>query len=334
MTLPRVLLVSLGGTITMTPGAGGGIAPTLTGDDLVAAVPALKRIAEIEAVSPFRLPGASLTLSHLREVALLLCERLSGDGFSGAIVVQGTDTIEETAFALDVLVDSDKPIVVTGAMRGAAAPGADGPANLLAAAVTAASADMRGIGTVVVLNDTIHAACRVQKASTHLPSAFESVGAGPVGHVIEDRVRLLARPGRVAPIAGGLARPGAPVALFTASLGDDGRFLPQLPQLGYRGLVVEAMGAGHVPDILVEPLSELAAAIPVVLGTRVASGPVFTRTYDFAGSEMDLLRRGLIHGGGIGGLKARLLLSFLLGAGVPAQELPAAFSRYADRSDV
>lgn len=331
MTLPRVLLVSLGGTITMTPGAGGGIAPTLTGADLVAAVPVLKDIAEIEAVSPFRLPGASLTLSNLRDVALLLGERLAAGDLAGAIVVQGTDTIEETAFVLDLLVAGDKPIVVVGAMRGAGAPGADGPANLLAATVVASSPEARGLGTVVVLNDTIHAACRVQKASTHLPSAFESIGSGPIGHVVENRVRLVARPIRVEPIAIGRVQRSVPVALLTASLGDDGRILPRLPELGYGGLVVEAMGAGHVPDVLVAPLAELAAAVPLVLSTRVASGPVFTRTYDFPGSEMDLLRRGVIHGGEIGGLKARLLLSFLLGAGVAREDLPSAFARYASR---
>lgn len=331
MTLPRVLLVSLGGTITMTPGTGGGITPTLTGADLVAAVPALGDVARIEAVSPFRLPGASLTLPHLRDVARLLDERLADDDLSGAIVVQGTDTIEETAFVLDLLVGGDKPVVVTGAMRGAGAPGADGPANLLAAAIVASSAEARGLGTLVVLNDTIHAAARVQKASTHLPSAFESTGSGPVGYVIEDRVRLVTRPFRAGPLAIGDAGSAAPVALFTASLGDDGRILPRLPELGYRGLVVEAMGAGHVPDVLVAPLSELAAQMPVVLATRVASGPVFTRTYDFPGSEMDLLRHGLVHGGGIGGLKARLLLSLLLGSGVEAREIPAAFARYAGR---
>ena len=329
MTLPRILLVSLGGTITMTPGAGGGIAPTLTGADLVAAVPALKDIAAIEAVSPFQLPGASLTLSHLRDVARLLGERLAAGDLSGAIVVQGTDTIEETAFVLDLLVAGDKPVVVVGAMRGAGAPGADGPANLLAATVVASSPEARGLGTVVVLNDTIHAARRVQKASTHLPSAFESTGSGPIGYVVEGRVRLVARPFRAPSMAIGGAEHDVPVALFTASLGDDGRILPRLPELGYGGLVVEAMGAGHVPGVLVAPLAELAARMPVVLSTRVASGPVFTRTYDFPGSEMDLLRRGVIHGGEIGGLKARLLLSLLLGAGVPAGELPSAFARHA-----
>jgi hypothetical protein len=166
---PRILLVSLGGTITMTSGAGAGVVPTLTGADLVRAVPALANVADIEAVSPFRLPGASLTLANLREVARLLNDRLAGD-IAGAIVVQETDTIEETAFVLDFLVDSDKPVVVTGAMRSAEAPGADGPANLLASAIVAGSQATCRLGTLVVLNDMIHAARFVQKASTFLPS--------------------------------------------------------------------------------------------------------------------------------------------------------------------
>lgn len=329
MTLPRVLLVSLGGTITMTSGAGGGgITPTLTGADLVEAVPALANVAEIEAVSPFRLPGSSLTFANLREVAQLITTRLANGDFAGAIVVQGTDSIEETAFVLDLVVQSERPVVVVGAMRGAQAPGAEGPANLLSAAVVAADPLAAGLGTVVVLNDTIHAARRVQKVSTFIPSAFESVGSGPIGHVIEGRMQLMMRPVRKAPFEKGLEQDGAPVALVTGVLGDDGRILSQLPDLGYAGVVVEALGAGHVPALYVEPMEALARKIPVVLSTRVAGGPVFTATYNYAGSEIDLLARGIIHGGDLGGLKSRLLLSALLGAGLEGDELRQSFAHY------
>ena len=321
---PRLVLVSLGGTITMTAGAGPGIVPTLTGADLVAAVPALAEVADIEAVSPFRLPGPSLTLAHLRQVARLLNERLAGD-VAGAIVVQGTDTIEETAFVLDCLVGGDKPVVVTGAMRGPEAPGADGPANLLASAIVAAAPAARGLGTLVVLNDTIHAARFVQKASTFLPSTFASLAAGPLGCVIEGEARIGMRVTRSAVIAGGADGVDQPVALLTAALGDDGRMLAGLPDLGYRGLVIEAMGVGHVPAAMVPALAGLAEVFPVVLSSRVASGPVFTRTYGFPGSETDLLSRGLLPGGALGGLKSRLLLSLLLGAGLQGPQLREAF---------
>jgi L-asparaginase len=324
---PKVLLVSLGGTITMTSGAGAGIVPTLTGADLVRAVPALADVADIETASPFRLPGPSLTLANLREVAQLLNDRLAGD-IAGAIVVQGTDTIEETAFVLDLLVGGDKPVVITGAMRGAEAPGADGPANLLASAIVAGSQAARGLGALVVLNDTIHAARFVQKASTFLPSTFVSFAGGPLGCVIEGRARIDVRVERRAIISDGCHGRDQPVALLTAALGDDGRLLPGLPGLGFRGLVVEAMGVGHVPSAMVAGLAQLAEVFPVVLSSRVASGSVFAATYGFPGSEIDLLGRGLIGGGALGGLKARLLLSLLLGIGLEGQELRSEFQRF------
>ncbi len=308
----------------MTSGAGPGIVPTLTGADLVRAVPALAEVAEIEAVSPFRLPGPSLTLGHLREVARLLNERLAGD-IAGAIVVQGTDTIEETAFVLDCLVGGDKPVIVTGAMRGAEAAGADGPANLLASAIVASSQAARGFGTLVVLNETIHAARFVQKASTFLPSTFASLSGGALGSVIEGAARIDLRVARQDVIAGGDAGIDQPVALITAALGEDGRMLAGLPALGYRGLVVEAMGVGHVPAAMVDALANLVKIFPVVLSSRVASGPVFSKTYGFPGSETDLLARGLIPGGALGGLKARLLLALLLGTGLQGEPLRERF---------
>lgn len=325
---PKLLLVSLGGTITMTTSAGPGIVPTLTGADLVAAVPALGHVAQIEAVSPFRLPGPSLTLAHLRDVARLLNEQLADD-IAGAIVVQGTDTLEETAFVLDCLVGGDKPVIVTGAMRGPEAPGADGPANLLASAIVALSPVARGLGVLVVLNDTIHAARFVQKASTFLPSTFASLSGGPLGCVIEREARIDMRVTRRAVIEGGESGTDQPVALLTAVLGDDGRMLAGLPDLGYRGLVVEAMGVGHVPAVIVPALASLTEHFPVVLSSRVASGSVFMRTYGFPGSETDLLARGLIPSGALGGLKSRLLLSLLLGVGLQGDELRMAFVRMA-----
>lgn len=324
---PKVLLVSLGGTITMTSAAGAGIAPTLTGADLVAAVPALAEVAEIEAISPFRLPGASLTIANLRDIARLLNERLASD-VAGAVVVQGTDTIEETAFALDLLVSSSKPVVVTGAMRGPEAPGADGPANLLAAVITAASPAARDLGSLVVLNDTIHAARFVQKGHTASPSAFHSPSAGPLGAVIEGQARLSMRSDRLPTIQGGTDGGDQPVALLTIALGDQGQLLRSLPALGYSGVVLEAMGAGHVPAILAPILGDLAKTMPVVLSSRVASGPVFARTYGFPGSEIDLLGRGLIGAGALGGLKARLLLSLLMGTGLTGRKLRDAFMSY------
>lgn len=328
MPLPKILLVSLGGTITMTAAASGGIAPTLTAADLIAAVPALKEIAELEALSPRQLPSASISLDDLLELAQLLNQRLAG-GVDGAVVVQGTDTIEETAFVLDLLVAADKPVVVTGAMRGAASPGADGPANLLAATRVAASGAARGRGTLVCLNDELHAARFVQKSHTALPSAFSSPMAGPVGLVAEGEPRFLLELSRREALAVPHPSADAPVALVKLGLGDDGRLLQALPGLQYRGCVIEGMGAGHVPAAVSPLVGDLALRMPVVLAARVAAGPAFTRTYGYAGSEIDLLGRGLLPAGLLSGLKARLLLALLLRRGEARAELEEHFRRYA-----
>lgn len=328
MALPRVLLISTGGTITMTSDAGAGIRPTLSGDDLVRAVPELARIAEIEVLSFSIKPGGSLTLEDLVEISGLLDARLR-EGFAGAVVVQGTDTIEETAFVFDLLVSAQQPVVVTGAMRGAAAPGADGPANLLAAVTVAAGRTAIGLGTLVVLNDEVHAARYVQKSHTALPSAFTSPGFAPLGRVIEGQLHLYATLPRL-PL---LAHPTtsavseAAVALVKIPLGDDGRLLSALPALGYRGCVIEAMGGGHLPARLAEAVSTLAQAMPVVLATRVSSGPVLTRTYGFPGSEMDLIARGAMPGGYLAGVKACLLLRLLVAHQWKGEQLQSAYAQ-------
>jgi L-asparaginase len=329
MSQKKILLLSLGGTITMTGGSGPGITPTLGADDLVRAVPGLDRVAALETASPFRVPGPSLSFADLTGVAALLEERLGGD-CDGAVVVQGTDTIEETAFLFDLLVRSDKPVVVTGAMRGAETAGADGPANLLAAATVAAEPASRGLGTLVVLNDQVHAARFVRKSHTALPSAFASPLAGPLGLVAEGRATILMRPARTpqVPVAAGQSeRPR--VALVRIALDDDGRMLRALPTLGYAGAVLEAMGAGHVPAGVAPLVGELVAAMPVVLDTRVPSGPVFRSTYGYAGSETDLIARGAIPGGFLGGLKSRILLALLLGAGLDRPVIERTLRQYA-----
>ena len=326
MQQKSVFVISTGGTITMTRGDSAGVVPTLTGEDLVRAVPALAQIAALDVFSFSTKPGASLTLEDLIGIAELIDSR-PVDAVAGAVVVQGTDTIEETSFALDLLVHSRQPVVVTGAMRSANAPGADGPANLLAAVTVASDPAAQNLGAVVVLNDEVHAARYVQKTHTAMPSAFASPGFAPLGRVMEGRLQLQA----TLPRQLTLPRPGNvsdfPVALIKISIGDDGRLLSSLPALGYRGAVIEAMGAGHVPARLVDAISKLIGVMPVVLSTRVASGPIFTKTYGFPGSEIDLIERGVIPGGCLAGLKACLLLRLLLANGFEGAQLKFAFAQ-------
>ncbi len=340
---PRLLVLSLGGTITMVPSDSGGITPKLGAAELVASVPALAEVGDIDARSPFRLPSPSLTPANLVEVARVIAEGFAS-GFEGAVVVQGTDTIEESAFLLDLLVDSDKPVVVTGAMRGADAPGAEGPANLLSAAIVAASPESRGLGTLVVLNYDIHAARFVQKSHTALPSAFLSPLVGPIGTLIERQPRFYARVKQNPTLSRAEGLP-APVALMKVAMGDDGRLLGLLPGLGYAGVVLEGMGAGHVPAEVAPLVGDLAAKIPVVLASRAMTGHVFTKipvvlasramtghvftqTYGYPGAEIDLIKRGVVPSGYLSGLKARLLLGLVLRSARGAARISEAFAPY------
>ena len=325
MALPEVAVLSLGGTISSTQTEGGsGVAPSLTGEALVEDVPEIAEVAEVSAQSFRQVPGSELTLEDLIELSGEIEGRID-EGATGVVVTQGTDTIEETCFVLDLLVDRDAPVVVTGAMRNPTLPGAEGPANLLASVRVATGEATRGLGTVVVLNDEIHAARFVQKTHTSNPATFRSPLAGPVGYVFEDNVRISTRPVGRHHIELPEETRDHPVALYTVTLGDDGRLLEQIGRLGYEGLVIEAFGVGHVPSIMAEPLESLANEMSVVLASRTGSGEVHRETYGFTGSESDLLERGLINAGMLDGPKARLFLSLLLRSGAGKQEIAGAF---------
>ena len=313
----------------MLPSGAGGVTPALDGAALVAAVPGLEEVAELTVVSFRRLGSAHLSLEDVIALYSEVARHIDG-GAEGIVISQGTDTLEEVAFALDLLLDSVVPVAVTGAMRNPSLPGADGPANLLAAMRVAANSQARGLGVVVVLNDEVHAARYVRKTHTTSTSAFRSPLTGPLGWVVEGRVRIASRP-TSRPRLGwepGNTPPIVPVALLSVSLGDDGRLIDLVQQAGYGGLVVEAFGAGHVHVPVAYRLKELAAVMPVVLASRTGSGETLRHTYDFSGSEKDLLSSGLIGAGPLDGPKARILLSLLLSTGATREQIAAEFAAW------
>jgi L-asparaginase len=321
----RVVLFGLGGTIAMSRSAGGGVAPTLSAQDLVHAVPGLAGTGiGVEVVDFRRLPGASLDFSTLAELTNAVAGAIDG-GAIGAVITQGTDTIEETSFLLDLYHDHAAPLVITGAMRNPTTAGADGPANLLAAVLTAADADARDYGVLVVLNDEIHAARDVRKTHTTTLNSFRSPGGGPLGHVVEGNVHLRGpRPQR---LSLGSPQPDTnpKIALHMVVLGDDPVLLAaQTAHID--GLVIAAMGAGHVPENLVETLAKAATEMPVILASRTGAGSVLRNTYGFPGSERDLIDHGLIPAGRLDPLKARILLACLLAQGAERTEIRNAFA--------
>ena len=319
-----ILFVATGGTIASIPDEhSDGAIPTLTAHDLLASVPRLRDHAEIECVQHAQKPSVELDLPDM--VALIdICRDAVDGGAAGVVIAQGTDTIEETSYALDLLWDRPEPVVVTGAMRIPSLPGSDGPANLLASVQVAASDDARGRGVLVVLNDEVHAARDVVKTHTSSVSAFRSWRTGPLGFVREGEPRFSSPAIRPRPLTGELGEI-PPVALIVAALGDRMPYLADLPETGYRGIVLEAFGGGHVRSEMVPILSALARNLPVVLTSRAGAGAALTRTYAFAGSEMELLRAGLIPGGSLHPLKSRVLLILLIATGIELDSIRAEF---------
>lgn len=328
MTHPHIAIGALGGTISMTPdAAAGGVTPELTAEQLAASVPGLSELARISAATLAQLPSAALKPAHVL-AALNWAEQQIAAGAVGVVLTQGTDSIEETAYLLDLCWSHAEPLIVTGAMRAPLAAGADGPANLLAAVLAARAPHSRGRGVMVVMNDTVHAARWVRKRHSLAVQAFESPESGPLGTVVEGRCHYWQG---AAPRLPALVPVGAErirVALLNTWLGDDGELAEAALQAGYDGLVVAGFGAGHVSFGFAERMRALCEALPVVIAGRTGAGPAATATYGYVGSEVDLLGRGAMMAGWLSPLKARLLLWALLASGTTRAGLPKAWQRY------
>lgn len=321
----RVDLLATGGTIASVPDHGClGVTPLVPVEELVRSVPELEAVADVRVGQFLQRASPAITFADLLRLRDDLTRRSNG-GAAGFVVTQGTDTIEETAFALDLLWPGAEPIVITGAMRSPTVHGADGAANLLAAAQVAVSPQARGLGSLVVFDDEIHAARFVAKTHTSSLGAFRSRPLGPLGWLSEGRPMIAVKPtGRVhVEVAPDASIP--PVALVRVALDDDGRILETLPSLGYAGAVIEGFGGGHVTPPMVPSVTRLAARIPVVLASRTGSGEVLRRTYRYPGSEIELLELGLVPAGALDGLKSRVLLSLCLAADLSGAEIAEAF---------
>jgi L-asparaginase len=322
---PTVAVFTLGGTIAMLRTPEGGAAPALSASDLLQAVPGLDDLGMELRVRDFvNKPGASLSFADVLGVAEAISGALS-EGCAGAVVTQGTDTIEETSYLLDLLVSAEAPVVVTGAMRNPSMAGPDGPANLLAAIQVASSESARGQGCLVVINDQVHAARWVQKAHASNPAAFTSPNHGPIGHVVEGRVDIPVRIRCRSPLISPDPARQVRVGLMTIALGDDGALIDAVAER-VDGLIVAGFGVGHVPADAVTTLAKFAERMPVVLASRTGAGPVHHEMYGFPGSEKDLLSRGLISAGYLAPVKARLLLHLLLCGGADSQRITETFA--------
>jgi L-asparaginase len=318
---PRLIILAAGGTIAMT----GADAPRLDAKALAAVLPQLADIAEIETRDVLGKPSASLTLEDL---ALIAARALEASRVAdGIVITHGTDTLEETAFALALLTRTQTPIVLTAAMRRADQPGADGPANLLAAARVAVSRVARGKGILVVMDDEIHAGALIRKAHSFRTHAFSSLPFGPIGHVAEDRVRFALQP--AAELSHLVYGGGTPVVpILEAGPGFERETLAALAAGAVAGLVLSLPGAGHVAGEAAPGLGRLAERIPVVFASRTGAGETLRATYGYPGGEIDLIGRGLIPAQGLDARKARIALQLLLSVGAPLVKIRAVFAGF------
>jgi len=325
MSKPRIRLFALGGTIAMTRSVDGGAVPTLTGEALVEAVPDIAEIAVLEVETLASLGSANLTFETLLDLARRI-EAVAHEGIDGVVVTQGTDTLAESAFLLALLLKLDIPVICTGAMRHGDMVSPDGPGNLLTAVQTACNPAAADFGPVVAMSGQVHAARFVEKRHTSHTAAFLSPVSGPVGEIVEGRLRFLSSPAPLRRIP--LARIGSVpvVPLVPAVFGDiSGSQLDQLPAAA-AGLVIAAFGGGHLPEEMAEKAATIAARMPVVLASAAGAGPVLENTYGYKGGERDLIARGLIPAGMFSPPKARILMALMLAAESTPQDIEEALS--------
>lgn len=321
--LPSVAVLATGGTIAQTDSK----EATLLVDHLVGAVPQLKSIARVSAEQLFQVSSPDITLDNWLTLAKRVNTLLARDDIQGIVITHGTDTMEETAYFLDLVVKSVKPVVLVGSMRGSKALGADGPANLYNAVVTAASSSAQRKGVLVVMNERIHSARDVTKTNAFTLDAFNSTDFGPIGYVQAGVAYFYREPYRrhttstefdVSAISS-LPK----VAVVYSHVGVDSSVFEGSLLAGAKGIVYAGTGNGSIPKAL-QPSAMKASkeGIPVVRASRV-NGGVVERNGEHNDDET-----GWIVADSLNPQKARILLMLALTKTRDPKAIQGMFSRY------
>ncbi|TKJ29639.1 MAG: L-asparaginase [Chloroflexi bacterium B3_Chlor] len=304
-----VHVITTGGTIAMKDDeAAGGAIPAVSGRDLIALLP--EGVGAVEVEEYCNLPSAHFTLDTVWGIRARVAELAADDAVQGIVVTHGTDAMEETAYLLDLTVDTDKPIALTGAMRTASEVGYDGAVNLLAAIRVAASDVCGSLGALVVMNQEIHAARHVTKTDTQSTDTFKSLAYGPLGRVDGDEVVVAQRVVRQYIPCSTL---NSDVHLIKLAVGMDDGFLRQLMERTAAGVVIAALGGGRVPPWWMPTIREaIDGGMAVVIASRCPTGRVYDG-YGYQGAYRDLVEAGAIFAEGLSGQKARIKLMVALG---------------------
>ena len=321
---PRVAVIFTGGTIASKLDQDyGGIVPSLTGGEILDHIPDALDIAEFETHEFGSYPGPHITPELMLEIAKVAQSYVDRDDISGVVITHGTDTLEETAYLLDIALETPKPVVVVGSMRNSSEPDWDGPRNLRNGILVASHDSSGGKGVLVVLGGEIHAASEVTKTDTEEIDTFSSPNFGPLGrinhpYVLYHREPLHRETFKVSELP-------TFVPLLKSYAGMDGKFIDFALEKGAEGIVIEAFGIGNVtPRVFASLKPALEAKVPVVLVSRCLVGRV-EYLYAYTGAGKQLHEAGVIFADYMNGPKARIKLMCAIGAGLNLDAIRGCF---------
>ncbi|PLR75624.1 L-asparaginase [Bacillus sp. V3-13] len=301
----NILVIHTGGTISMSEDAAGSVIPA-DKNPLIEKTAALSSMANLIIEEPFRLPSPHITIKEMLQLKQLIENTCSAREIDGVVITHGTDTLEETAYFLELTVTARVPIVITGAMRSSNEIGSDGLYNLMSSIKTAASDEAKGKGVLVVLNDEIHTAKNVTKTHTSNISTFQSPQFGPIGMVTKRGVFFHHAPTRSE--CYDIKDISKQVILLKAYAGMDSTLLHAISEMNIDGLVIEALGQGNLPPATLEGIEKLlGSGIPIVLVSRCFNG-IAQDVYGYEGGGKHLKKLGIIFSNGLNGQKARIKL--------------------------
>jgi len=313
MEKTTIQIIFTGGTISMQidPSLGAAV-PSLSGHQILSTVTHLDPHIETRVMDYGQFPGPHMTPQIMWHLASVVRSCLADPDIDGVVITHGTDTLEETAYFLELVLDSEKPVVLTGAMRNASELGFEGPANLRDAILAAASPAARSLGVLVVMNEQILAASEATKTHTEEAGTFQSPNFGPLGIVDMGKVLFYRQPIFRHTIPA--TRVEDRVDLFKMYTGADDRFIRFAVDTGSQGFVIEALGRGNVPPQAAKGIEyALGKDLPVVITSRALRGRVLD-AYGYEGAGKRLRLMGVIFADYLNSQKARIKLMLALGA--------------------
>lgn len=307
-----ILIIFTGGTIAMKvdPVLHAAI-PALNSDEIMSMISNIESLVNVESVNFGNLPSPHILPKHMLEISKIIKENITRDNIDAVIVTHGTDTLEETAYFLDLNIDQEKPIIIVGAMRNNSELGYDGSSNLSAAICTALSNNSLGKGVLVVMNNEVNAAGEVTKTNTLSLDTFKSPEFGPLGIVDNDEVIFYRDIIKRKHIATDKIEEN--IGLIKTAAGMKSDILNFYIDSGYKGIVIEALGRGNLPPQMIPGIKRaISNNIPIVMVSRCHTGRVLD-SYGYVGGGKHLRDLGVIFGGNLPGQKARIQLMLSLG---------------------